>query len=149
MMSLIFFVGCGGPLPEGWLLSEQTGGPTVNYDVLAEPLPEIPLPNDQATRLDPTSPTGRRLNISEEASTEYERRTRRSFNEKREYAELPGRIEAAEAEQEAVGEALGDPATYQPGGEARLAELTARAEALPGEIEALYARWEELESLDD
>ena len=48
MMSLIFFVGCGGPLPEGWLASEQTGGPTVNYDVLAEPLPEIPLPNDQA-----------------------------------------------------------------------------------------------------
>ena len=77
------------------------------------------------------------------------KKTRRSFNEKREYAELPGRIEAAEAEQEAVGEALGDPATYQPGGEARLAELTARAEALPGEIEALYARWEELESLDD
>ena len=80
-MSLILFMGCGGPLPEGWLLSEQTGGPTVNYDVLAEPLPEIPLPNDQATRLDPTSPTGRRLNISEEASTEYERRTRRTFNE--------------------------------------------------------------------
>jgi ATP-binding cassette subfamily F protein uup len=76
------------------------------------------------------------------------KKTRRSFKEQREYAELPARIEAAEAEQEAVGEALGDPATYQPGGEARLSELTVRAEALPGEIEALYARWEELEALD-
>ena len=55
-------------------------GPTVVFDVLAQPLPEIPLPNDVATRLDPTSPTGRRLNISTIAPTEYERRARREFN---------------------------------------------------------------------
>ena len=67
--------------PTGWLSAEQTGGPTVVYELTAVPLPEIPLPNDQATRLDPDSPTGRRLNISEEATTEYERRTRRAFNE--------------------------------------------------------------------
>ena len=33
------------------------------------------------SRLDPTTTTGRRLNISEEAPTEYESRTRRTFNE--------------------------------------------------------------------
>ena len=77
---LLWLMACGGSQPEGWLLSEQTGGPTVQYDLTAEPLPEIPLPNDQATRLDPTTATGRRLNISEDAPTEYERRTRRTFN---------------------------------------------------------------------
>ena len=79
-MMLLWLIACGGSQPEGWLLSEQTGGPTVQYDLTAEPLPEIPLPNDQATRLDPTTATGRRLNISEDAPTEYERRTRRTFN---------------------------------------------------------------------
>ena len=80
-MMLVWLFACGGSQPEGWLPSEQTGGPTVQYDLTAEPLPEIPLPNDQATRLDPTTATGRRLNISEDAPTEYERRTRRTFNQ--------------------------------------------------------------------
>jgi len=53
----------------------------VLWDARALPLPDIPLPNDAATRRDPTSPTGRRLNISEDASTALERDTRRIFNE--------------------------------------------------------------------
>ncbi len=60
--------------------SQPTQGPTVIYEPLAKPLPEVPLPNDIATRIDPNSPTHRRLNISLVASTEYERRTRREFN---------------------------------------------------------------------
>ena len=68
---LFWLLACGGQ-PEGWVASEQTGGPTVMYDLTAEPLPEIPLPNDQATRLDPTTAAGRRLNISEQAPTEYD-----------------------------------------------------------------------------
>ena len=55
-------------------------GPKVVYDPLAMPLPEIPLPNDVATRLDPSSATGRRLNISTQAPTEYERSAREQFN---------------------------------------------------------------------
>jgi len=48
----------------------------------ARPLPELPLPNDLATRPDPTSPTGLRLNISvDAATTELEARTRRKFDE--------------------------------------------------------------------
>ena len=80
-MMLFWILACDHAQPEGWMVSEQTGGPTVQYDLTAEPLPEIPLPNNQATRLDPTTATGRRLNISEDAPTEYERRTRRTFNE--------------------------------------------------------------------
>lgn len=57
---------------------EQGAGPTIIFDLDARPLPEIPFPNDLATRLDPSSPTGRYLNVSEVASTsmEYELRSR-------------------------------------------------------------------------
>ena len=64
-----------GPRAEGWAPTRQTGGPTVLWDAVAKPLPEIPLPNDAATRRDPASPTGRRLNISLDAPTELERST--------------------------------------------------------------------------
>ena len=69
-----------GERSDGLKSAEPSGGPAVVWDVLAKPLPEIPLPNDSATRPDATSATGRRLNISEEASTELERRSRRHFN---------------------------------------------------------------------
>jgi hypothetical protein len=59
-------------------------GPRILIDWDAEPLPELPFPNDLATRPDPTSPTGLRLNFSEMAATEVERRARRKVNE------LPG-----------------------------------------------------------
>jgi len=51
------------------------------YDLTAKPLPEIPLPNDVATRLDPNSPTGRRLNFSTQAPTSHEQITRSRFNQ--------------------------------------------------------------------
>ena len=56
------------------MTAQPSGGPAVVWDIEAKPLPEIPLPNDSATRLDASSTTGRRLNISEDASTELERR---------------------------------------------------------------------------
>jgi hypothetical protein len=70
-----------GPRPDGLGARVETGGPSVVWDVAAVPLPEIPLPNDAATRLDPTSATGRRLNISLDAPTETERQVRAHFNE--------------------------------------------------------------------
>lgn len=60
--------------------TQRTGGPQVVWDLEALPLPEIPLPNDQATRLDPSSPTGRRLNVSTRAVTDYESKIRAKFN---------------------------------------------------------------------
>ena len=51
--------------------------PVVKFDVYHRPFPEIPLPNDFATRYDATSPTRRRLNASIVAgTTEWERATR-------------------------------------------------------------------------
>ena len=75
----IHVTGCS-PYPDGLRLTPDGSGPTVVIDWDAEPLPEIPLPNDLATRPDPSSVTGLRLNISEEAPTEMEREARRKIN---------------------------------------------------------------------
>ena len=54
---------------------------TVKLDFRARTLPEIPLPNDIATRYDPTSPTGRRVNASLIAPTTFEARVRKLVDE--------------------------------------------------------------------
>jgi hypothetical protein len=55
-------------------------GPTILFDLSTRPLPEIPFPNDLATRPDPTSPTGKRLNASLVAPTRVEASLRRELN---------------------------------------------------------------------
>lgn len=67
-------------LPEGLALAEAGEGPRVVFDLDAKPLPEIPFPNDVATRVDPDSPTGRRVNISTEAHTRAESIIRANAN---------------------------------------------------------------------
>ena len=62
--------------PVGLRRTPEGAGPRVVFDFEARPLPEIPFPNDLATRPDPTSPTGRRLNLSVIAPTEAERELR-------------------------------------------------------------------------
>jgi hypothetical protein len=52
------------PAPETLGSADEGPGPQVRFDVFHRPLPEIPLPNDFATRYDATSPTLRRLNAS-------------------------------------------------------------------------------------
>ncbi len=54
---------------------------TVKMDFLHRPLPEIPLPNDIATRYDPKSPTTRRLNASMIAPTQLESEVRALVDE--------------------------------------------------------------------
>lgn len=71
---------CAGERPDGLRARLLTGGPRVVYDIEHEPLPEIPLPNDAATWLDETSPTGRRLNISLRVPTSMEERVRRQVD---------------------------------------------------------------------
>lgn len=68
--------GTGGglaPAPAG-------DGPRVMFDPYARPFPDVPLPNDVATRTDPSSPTGLRLNVAETGEIDMERRTRRDLN---------------------------------------------------------------------
>ena len=68
-----------------------------------------------------------------------------SGKEKRELVALPEQLETLEAERDALGEQLADPATYQ--GDARhAAELGAAYKAAEEAVLTAYARWEELES---
>jgi hypothetical protein len=57
----------------------QGSGPVVRFDTSHRPLPEVPLPNDVATFPDPTSRTGRRVNVSLVAKTAMESRARQDF----------------------------------------------------------------------
>ncbi|MBI2061218.1 MAG: hypothetical protein HYT87_15880 [Nitrospirae bacterium] len=60
--------------------AEEGPGPRVIFDLFNEPLPEIPFPNDIATRIDPSSPTGRRVSLSLDAPTDLERGVRLEAN---------------------------------------------------------------------
>lgn len=77
----VISISCGSPEhPEGLAKAGGGNGPVIIFDPLAKPVPEIPFPNDLATVLDESTITGRRINISTEASTEVERDVRRSLN---------------------------------------------------------------------
>jgi len=70
------------PVSDGLRETPEGDGPMVVVDWDATPLPELPLPNDLATRPDPTSPTGVRVNISvDAASTQLEADTRAKIDE--------------------------------------------------------------------
>ena len=65
--------------PAGLRVTPPGTGPRIVFDVERQPLPEIPQPNDIATFPDPTSRTGRRINVSVIAPTEMETSARHGF----------------------------------------------------------------------
>ncbi|WP_282283061.1 ATP-binding cassette domain-containing protein [Pseudomonas sp. PS02302] len=67
-----------------------------------------------------------------------------SYKEQRELDALPGTIETAEIELEALQTAIADPGFYQLPGEVTQAKL-ARMDALQAELDRLIERWAELE----
>lgn len=82
-----------------------------------------------------------------EAEAEKKKATRKLSNKEREELKnLPQRIEALEAELEALQSAMADPAFYNQNKEA-IAAATARAEAIPHELEKSFERWDALERL--
>ncbi|HSO35584.1 MAG TPA: hypothetical protein VLT33_23810 [Labilithrix sp.] len=66
--------------PSGARATPAGDGPKVVFDTARRPLPEIPQPNDIATFADPTSRTGRRINVSLVAPTRLETAAREGFN---------------------------------------------------------------------
>ncbi len=76
-----FFLLACAPYPEGLLATPAGDGPMVDVDWDAEPLPEIPFPNDLSARPDPSTRTGLRLNLPLDAPTEQENETRAKINE--------------------------------------------------------------------
>ncbi len=69
-----------------------------------------------------------------------------TFSERRELDTLPARIEALEAEKAELEQRLGDPALYA-GDPADAQAVTSAFERVGAELDAAYARWDELESL--
>jgi ATP-binding cassette subfamily F protein uup len=78
--------------------------------------------------------------------SERQRPRKRTFNEEREYAELPSRIEALEAEQRQLQEESSAAEFYKSPPE-RIRAVLARLDELPAEIEQALARWMKLEEL--
>lgn len=73
--------GCASSEGKGLMESGSGTGAEVVFDVFAKPLPNVPLPNDFATRFDATSATKRRVNASMMASTKWERATRETLDQ--------------------------------------------------------------------
>jgi ATP-binding cassette subfamily F protein uup len=71
-------------------------------------------------------------------------RKRLTFNEQREFAVLPERIDALEAEVRQLDETIAGPGFYKAGA-AEIARVLARAEEARRELDEAYARWIELE----
>ena len=84
VVATLIVAACGDAekMPEGLRLSTDSGGPQVKFDLEHWPFPDVPFPNDIATRLDSESPTGRRLNISELGATDAESEVRRLINQR-------------------------------------------------------------------
>jgi hypothetical protein len=77
LLLLCALAGCRSGQPiEGLAPARDTGGPRIAFDLQRQPLPEMPFPNDLATRPDPGSPTGVRLDSSIAAPSQIEQRTR-------------------------------------------------------------------------
>lgn len=73
--------GCGiDTAPDSARDTPPGTGPQIVFDTTRRPLPEIPQPNDIATFADPTSRTGRRINVSLVSPTRLETVAREGFN---------------------------------------------------------------------
>jgi hypothetical protein len=66
--------------PAGLRATPPGTGPQVVHDLEARPFPDVPFPNDLGTRLDPSSPTGRRINVGTTGETRMEREVREKLN---------------------------------------------------------------------
>lgn len=80
LLSTLFLASSCETKLEGLARAPQSNGPKIVFDLLAKPLPEIPFPNDLATRFDADSPTGLRINASMMAPTFLEKEVREEFN---------------------------------------------------------------------
>ena len=77
---LLPLAACESDAPTGLAPTPAGTGAVVKFDTAHRPLPEIPLPNDFATRYDATSPTKRRINASLVAPTQWEKTTRANLD---------------------------------------------------------------------
>lgn len=102
--------------------------------------------SERKTASTPGADSGDRQGETKEElpSQQPKKSAKMSYNEKREYEMLPGRIEALEKEQEDLEAAMAAPDAFRKPAEEIRAWQT-RLDAIPAEMEALMARWSELD----
>jgi ATP-binding cassette subfamily F protein uup len=71
-----------------------------------------------------------------------------SFKEQKELETLPKRIEDLETEQQQIQATMADPNFYRENGK-KVTAYKARLEIVERELAAVYARWDELETLKE
>jgi ATP-binding cassette subfamily F protein uup len=91
-------------------------------------------------------PAAKAEKTRERSRTEEEKPRKLSFKEARELEALPDTIAALEEEQAALHARLADPEFYRSAG-SEVKAINERLAALESELERVYGRWEELESL--
>lgn len=84
--------------------------------------------------------------IKERLKPENDKPRKLSFKEERELEALPEKIASLDSEQAELHARLADPDFYKDAG-AEVTRVNERVAALEAELEAVYSRWEELESL--
>jgi ATP-binding cassette subfamily F protein uup len=120
-------------LEGGGRIGEYAGGYSdwVRQRATAAPSPAPPSPTKHTTPRPPSSREAKKRKLS--------------FKERAELDALPEQIDERERERESVYASLADPALLRDGG--AVMEVQGRLAALSAEIEALIARWEELETI--
>jgi ATP-binding cassette subfamily F protein uup len=94
----------------------------------------------------PAATTSKRPADGSHRQPEAGRPRKKTFKEAREYAELPERIDALEAEHRRLHEEMAAPDFYKSGAE-HIRQVLARIEEVGRELEAALERWIELEEL--
>jgi len=84
--------------------------------------------------------------VDKQASSPKKRKAKRSFKEEKEYAELPKRIAALEAEQKQLQTTMARPEFYKDGAQA-ITTTMARVGAIEQDLLTAMARWDQLDSI--
>jgi ATP-binding cassette subfamily F protein uup len=124
------------------VVKEYVGGYS-DWKRVANARPEAERQVDRKARSSPPAP-------STSATDASAKPKKLSWAEKKEWESLPARIEALEAELDALHGRMGDPGFFKgdkgsKGDADAIRAATERSQALPGEIETAYARWAELD----
>jgi ABC transport system ATP-binding/permease protein len=104
-----------------------------------------PAPNTSPDTAPATAPVAAQApaTLPAPATVPAQKARKLSFKEQRELDELPGKLEALEAEQKTLGEQLADPNLYK-SEPARIPQLQARYDEIDGLLLTLMERWEVL-----
>ena len=105
---------------------------------------EAAAPLESATERRPRLPSAAAPGAAADERRAPPARKKLTFNEQREFAALPGRIDALEAEVRRLNETVAGPAFYKEGA-AEIARVLARVEEARRELDEAYARWIDLE----